>query len=114
MVTFFDGPAKGAELTLRRTPVFLRAVISAAGKVDALDMPEDDPAPFEDIYAYRIVDGTKISGFICGNKELGCIHFNSAVYRLCKTQPEESILQSRKLWMKWVEEVAKGGNRERD
>jgi hypothetical protein len=104
--TFFDGPAKGAELTLRRTPVFLRVVISAAGEVDALDMPDDEPAPFEDIYAYRIVDGTQIRGFMCSSKK-GCVQFVGAMYRLCKTQPEESILQSRKLWMKWVEEVSK-------
>jgi hypothetical protein len=104
MVTFFDGPAKGAELTLRRTPLFLRVVIGTNAVIDALDMPEDEPTSEEKVYAYRVVDGTLISGFMCGSKK-GCIQFKSAMYRLCNIQPEESILRNRKLWEKWVEEI---------
>lgn len=104
--TFIDGPAKGTALELRRLPLYLRVVISQGGVVDALDQPDDEPAPFEGIYAYRMVDGTRISGFLCGNrKAVGCKQFNSAAYRLCVQQPSESILQSRKLWVKWVEET---------
>ena len=105
--TFFDGPAKGRELNLRRLPTFLR-VVEDDGNVDALDLPDDNPNPWEKIYAYRMIDGTGISGFMCGSSHhKGCLYFNSAMYRMCAMQPEESILRNGKSWREWVEEYSK-------
>ncbi len=53
MIRLLDGPAAGSELSLRRAPLYLRVVIDAAGKVDALDMLDDKPQPGETVHVYR-------------------------------------------------------------
>ena len=106
-VSFVDGPAKFRELNLRRTPIFLRVVFDKDGTVDALDMPEDEPKISEGICVYKMVEGTKIAGFTCGHKELGCVQFKGACYRMYEHQPEEKKLRHGGLWRRWVEiEVA--------
>lgn len=101
MVTFFDGPAKFIRLNLKRTPTYLRVVVN--GKfIDALDMPEDVPSNVEVLYAYKIVERTRTSGFLCGK---GCTTFVSAEYKLCNIQPNDSVLRNNVEWVKWVEEI---------
>jgi hypothetical protein len=46
---FLDGPAKGKSLELQCAPEFLRVVIEGR-KVDALDLPDDEPAADEIIH----------------------------------------------------------------
>lgn len=107
MVYFFDGPAKGAQLNLRRIPRFLRVVIDITGNVDALDLKTDRAQANEKVYAYRAVDETQVSGFICGiERSHGCIFFNTCKYSLYKDQPDECIMRHRALWEQWVEEVS--------
>lgn len=107
MVEFIDGPAKGAQLNLRRIPKFIRVVIDATGNVDALDLKTDRAQANEKVYVYRAVDNTSVSGFVCGIKRAhGCIFFNSCKYAMYKDQPENSIMHHRALWEQWVEEVS--------
>lgn len=107
MVEFIDGPAKGAKLNLRRTPKFLRVVIDVTGNVDALDLKTDRAQNNEKVYAYRAVDGSQQSGFLCGcGKPVGgCVLFCRAVYNICKEQPDDCIMRHRALWEQWVESV---------
>lgn len=56
-VRFLDGPAEGVSLGLRRAPMFLRVVVSPAGKVDALDQLGDVPMPREAVHVYQGVEG---------------------------------------------------------
>jgi hypothetical protein len=55
MVNFTGGPAAGESLILRRAPLLLRVVRSAAGEWDALDMLDDAPKPRESVHVYRMV-----------------------------------------------------------
>jgi hypothetical protein len=51
---FIDGPAAGTVLSLKRSPLFLRAVQDPLdGKWDALDQLDDAPRPGERIVVYR-------------------------------------------------------------
>lgn len=102
MVTFIDGPAIGRRLNLRRTPVFLRVVVEADGRFDALDQLDDDPTPTETIYAYRLT-GQPSRGIAC-TRGKGCRTFVHAEYRLCEDQPIGS--ESRESWSQWTEEQA--------
>lgn len=54
MSKFINGPAKGINLSLGRSPYFLRAVRDPRGKWDALDKIDDEPALEEEIHVYRI------------------------------------------------------------
>lgn len=58
MSRFVDGPVAGSALALGRVPIFLRVVISAADRVDALDQVDDMPADDERIHVYELVPGT--------------------------------------------------------
>ena len=42
MTIFVDGRAEGARLSLSRSPHFLRVVVDAYGRVDALDQINDE------------------------------------------------------------------------
>lgn len=60
MIEILDGPAAGAVLSLRSAPHFLRVVVDASGKVDALDQPADVPEDGETIHVY-VVDPASLS-----------------------------------------------------
>jgi len=68
MVTFNDGPAKGANLILRSAPEKLTVVMDKNGKVDALDQPEDEIRPGERAFTYERV---KVSGTVHVNAGRG-------------------------------------------
>lgn len=56
MTRFLDGPAEGVQLMLRNAPEVLRVVRDRRdGKWDALDAPEDEPTPSEEVFHYRRV-----------------------------------------------------------
>jgi hypothetical protein len=103
MIEFFDGPAKGTKLNLKNTPVCLRVVINKNGIVDALDQKEDAPRSDESVYAYRIIDGTDITTFLCGGKK-GCCINKSALYKMVKDQPSDEVMRNLGIWIDWVEE----------
>ena len=67
MIILNDGPAQGA-YSVSRAPLFLRAVVSPAGKTDVLDQLDDEPRPREKISVYRRTSTPDQVGimFICG------------------------------------------------
>lgn len=101
MTRFTDGPAKGQVLMLKRAARFLRVVQSSAGTWDALDQPDDSPAPDETLYAYTIVGQPLMCHINRGSKGSG--FYPAADYRLCEIQPSDPEMRSIKLWGEWCE-----------
>lgn len=67
-VQFLDGPASGTTVGLRRAPNYLRVVIGANGKVDALDLLSDTPREDEKIHVYQLAKARFTLGddvFVC-------------------------------------------------
>lgn len=103
MISFLDGPAEKTVLNLARTPIFLRVVINAAGRVDALDQLDDDPAEDETIHVYRIV-GKPMTGVACSRgRGGGCKRFVAAKYRLHDRQPLDMQARNQQWWTEWAE-----------
>jgi hypothetical protein len=72
-VKLLDGPAKGT-YSLRRAPLYLRAVVTAKGKVDVLDMLDDRPRPGERVYVYRADDSPEFpSRFMLSDSIYVCV-----------------------------------------
>jgi len=100
MTTFEDGPAKGARLSLSRSPLLMRVVYTDAGEVDALDKLEDEPREGESIRVY-ILCGAPVRGFIDGRGKDGKRWGRSlsrGVYRLFERQLEGKLGRDRSSW----------------
>lgn len=101
MTKFIDGPLANRTLMLKRSPVFLRATMTAAGTVDALDQPTDTPSKDERLFAYVI------------HKNLGTSHINRgrngsgfypiSEYRLFVMQPLDAIMRDSARWQAWCD-----------
>lgn len=102
VITFLDGPASEARLSLRRAPILLRVVIDQAGTVDALDQLTDTPAPTETIHVYRIVPGSLIRAIVC-SRGRGCRHESTAQYQLHENQPADEDARDTAKWQAWCE-----------
>jgi hypothetical protein len=100
MTTFTNGIAHGVTLSLQRAPLFLRVVINPAGKIDALDLLDDEPEACERIEVY-----------IC-RQFRGIIHvsrrprsesgwYASADYQYLPEQPSEEITRDTDAWQTW-------------
>lgn len=106
MIEFLDGPAKGATLTLRRAPMYLRVVYSGrAGSidVDALDQLSDMPNAAESIVAYRRVGkagSVHINAGRCGRSGV----YATARYEVVNPQPDDTTLRERERWREWAME----------
>jgi len=112
MFRFFQGPADGRRLALRRAPMLLRVVIDEdTGDVDGLDLLDDEPRPKENVFVYRLILGSVSSGIACtGTRGAGCIPFVSADYVLHDNQPTDGQSGDRCRWREWCEaEAAKNG-----
>lgn len=102
MTRFKDGPAKGQSLMLKRAVTYLR-VVEVGGKWDALDLPEDEPAQNEKVYAYKI---TGQPGHCHINIRGGRGGFYPiAEYALCAPQPTDAEMRTRSAWCAWCEAV---------
>jgi peptidoglycan/LPS O-acetylase OafA/YrhL len=81
----------------------LRLSRAKGGKVDALDMPDDEPMPDETLVLYRR-EGEATFAFICsrgsrrGSKGG---RYAVATYVIAERQPDEATMRSRKLWELW-------------
>lgn len=98
---FLDGPAAGHGLDLRTCPHFLRVVIDADGKVDALDQAGDTPGPGEEIHPYVMTLGTWGVVFVRpgGRYEMGEYrHVHSVGPDMCAT------FADREAWGAWCRE----------
>ncbi len=99
MVTLIDGPAAGSYL-LKRSPLFVRAVVDVEGRGDVLDQLGDTPAADEALSVYRL------------EGEMGLIHLNMgggrggfyarASYRHLPDVDGESVRET-DAWREWVE-----------
>lgn len=65
-----SGPCMGG-FEVKRAPRTLRAVRTPAGKLDVLDLLEDEPSADEDIFVYTRVDGQV--GHLCMGGRGGCL-----------------------------------------
>jgi hypothetical protein len=97
-----DGPAAGKVLALRNAPLFLRVTLAKGGKVDALDMPCDEPTPDETLVLYRR-DGEATHALICSRSRGRGLsgRYAVATYRVVETQPSDATLRSREEWRKF-------------
>lgn len=101
MTTFEDGPAAGQTLMLRRHPVFLRVVVDAAGKWDALDQLADRPALDEEVHVYRLVE---TGGMVCIRRKVGGGCFKIGRYKLHDVQPPRPFGRVQSKWEQWAGE----------
>lgn len=100
MTKCLDGPAAGQVLLLQRAPVFLRVVLDPAGKFDALDLLDDEPAANETIFVYRLVAHSRRSAHINMGRK-GCGWYRGGDYRLT-VQPGDAITRDRAAWQSWT------------
>jgi len=110
MITFFEGPAAGRTLALRRAPLWLRVVVDEeTGAVDALDQPGDLMRDAETAYVYTRL-APPSSGFVCKRgKGGGCRHVLQADYRYHPDQPDQAVLQDNEAWARWATQQATKG-----
>lgn len=103
--SFYDGPAKGCHLELRRTPVFLRVVIDQQGEVDALDQLDDEAREGETVHVYHLKE-KPATAFVCSRGRGGssCRGVRIATYHFYPTQPSQDLLRDNEAWGRWVME----------
>lgn len=98
MIRLVDGPAAGA-LALERAPIFLRAVVDPAGKIEALDQLDDKPEPGEKVYVYEQT-AYRGQAFITLQRPRRCVHTHSADYRHRDDVDGEQV-RDREAWRAW-------------
>jgi hypothetical protein len=106
MTTFENGPAAGVVLMLKHSPALLRVVQSPSGEWDALDLPNDEPRPREEIFVYRLCSTPRSVHVRMSGRASG--YYQLASYRLWEgEQPGEAILRDSVAWQAWCEENEK-------
>ncbi len=90
-----------------RAPFFLRVVKgnNPDQPFDALDQIEDEPTPFEDVFAYQL---TARPGFCHIRASRGRGGFRAmAEYKLVEKQPDESVMRDNGQWAAWTDANAR-------
>ena len=104
MLTLIDGPCEGSYM-VKRSPLYLRAVVDKNGEKDVLDQVEDQPKELETVYVYQRegnagvvhINAAKVKGY-----------FVMANYRyMAEVQGED--LRDNVAWQTWATEHAQGG-----
>lgn len=109
MIRFLDGPADGTELSLRRAPRFLRVVVDAKGRIDALDLLDDVAGAGETVHVYQGDVDTLMALpddiFVCTSGPGGLRQAGGAegVYRH-RGDVEGEPLRDTATWRSWVTE----------
>ena len=103
MTHFLDGPAAGKNLMLKRTPIFLRAVVDEAGKWDALNELGDKPLAGETCYAYRTPGPRGTAHVNMGRKGGGFYPITD--YTLVPEQPSQEVMRDEAAWAEWCQET---------
>lgn len=85
---------------LRRRVRFLR-VVALGFNWDALDQPDDAPAPLETIYAYEAVGEGGMCHIHASGGRGG--FFSIQEYAFIKDQPDDATMRDREKWVAWVE-----------
>ena len=107
MIRFLDGPAEGVCLSLRAAPKILRVVRNIEGdEWDALDQPEDEPSPGEEIYVY-VRKALPFVGFIDWHDGRGRRGepFVNAEYWFPSTQPLNDEARTNERFGNWCHSV---------
>lgn len=103
MITFLDGPAQGCTLALRRSPIFLRAVRARNGRWDALDLPQDEPRPNEQVHVYlKVADHGRVHLRLSPRSASG--FYANAEYRVYDRPPADEVLRDGEAWRAWARE----------
>src|SRR4051812_7013019 len=99
---FLDGPLAGVALQLRRSPVFLRAVLNANGEADALDPVGDEPLADDRVAAYRRASfgGAYFLDWTEKGRRRGG-RFAIATYAVVAEQPPDEVMRDRAQWQRW-------------
>ena len=98
---FLDGPACGEVIDLQRAPHFLRVVIDADGKVDALDQLHDSPKPDEAIHVYLRQGKPHMVHMLCSPRSKSGWHL-MADYKLYHHQPSDIESREENAWREWA------------
>lgn len=103
VIRFLGGPAAGMTFQLRRAPLFLRVVHTAAGELAALDMLGDQPAAEELISVYKREGPRTVVhiDFARGRKRNCSGWYVVATYRHLDAQPAEEVLRHTAAWQGW-------------
>lgn len=101
MSTFVQGPAHDKELVLHRAPIYLRVVVGAGGKIDALDLLEDEPERDEVVHVYRR-RGTANVMFACSRRGRGGGRYEYGVYEWLSGVDGEPLRETA-AWRAWVD-----------
>lgn len=105
-VLFIDGPAEDQRLSLRRAPFLLRVTrLGAPGEklqFDALDMVDDEPMGYEDLFAYVLIEGPTRCFIRTSKRGAGGLHM-IATYKMSPIQPTDPDMRTRKAWVAWCE-----------
>ena len=97
MSTFWDGPAAGVSLMIRRTPLVLRLAQDAANDWDVLEQFTDKPDPGDKLYVYmRASTSAQVHLCIGG-------WFSFADYRIAPEQPRDDQMRETPAWNEWCE-----------
>jgi hypothetical protein len=104
MTRFEDGEARGQNLELNRSPLFLRVVKGPERKWDALDQLEDTPSPEESVYVYVLVRDGGVVHLYCQDSKTRrryCRWTTLADYRRWHRQPEDAVMRDQEAWQAW-------------
>ena len=102
MITFVDGPAKGVQLELARTPIVLRVV---RGRVwDALDQVDDVVRAGEQVFVYRLVGEASVYHISCRPRSRSRWVYK-AKYEFLDPQPAFDQIRTTAAWRQWCETV---------
>lgn len=103
MARFIDGPLAGKHLMLAEATQLLRAVFCGKS-FDALDKPDDSPAPIETIAVYQRVGDIKGRGFRDGRDKNGRRtggQLTEADYAYFHPQPADDQVRDNADWLAW-------------
>lgn len=102
MTKFLDGPAQGNTLMLKRAVLLLRVVTKDGKTWDALDQPEDTPAPDEKIQVYALKEHRGNCHVKLGGQAKNASGFYPmSDYVLCKIQPDDIVARDAGKWSAW-------------
>lgn len=121
MTRFLDGPAAGQTLMIKRSPIFLRVTRRKAPLrgdgfsivFDALDAPDDTPAPDEELLCYRATSD-KPSGNVhlrlSGKAKQASGFYPIGEYALYPEQPADEVMRDNARWREWCKQQALAHN----
>ena len=104
---FIDGPAEGTNLTLQRTPIYLRAVHSADRGWDALDLLDDEVRDDETIHIYLLA-AEPTRGHMSCRPRSSSHWFSNAQYRQLQRQPGAEHTRNNEAWAAWCKRPVRG------